>query len=364
MTEPLHKPPRKDPQARTVSPTTPPAARSRSAHVFTANAAEGRLTLQQCETCGAWSYPARDACGECLSTDLVWKDVLPTGRLIAETTIRTSTNTYFRERTPWRIGSVQLECGPTVMAHVHGDAEASGPVRLIARTDRAGQGTLFALPEEDTCNMADDRQLRQLTCDPRHRRVLVTDGRSELGQAMARTLSEAGADQVFVGIAEDWRPFDGEAGLRGLDSVTCMPLDLTDTTSVQELAAEIGGKADILVNTAEHVRPGGVLDRRDVTSARDEMEIACFGLLRLMQSFGPAMSARGADGENSAAAWVNIFSVFALCNMPGFGLTNASQAAGLSLAQSLRAELRGSGVKVVNGFIGPLEEDWRQPLPP
>ncbi|MEM7429386.1 MAG: SDR family NAD(P)-dependent oxidoreductase, partial [Pseudomonadota bacterium] len=130
------------------------------------------------------------------------------------------------------------------------------------------------------------------------------------------------------------------------------------------LAAEIGGKADILVNTAEHVRPGGVLDRRDVTSARDEMETACFGLLRLMQNFGPAMRARGADGENSAVAWVNIFSVFALCNMPGFGLTNASQAAGLSLAQSLRAELRGSGVKVVNGFIGPLEEDWRQPLPP
>jgi len=36
----------------------------------------------------------------------------------------------------------------------------------------------------------------------------------------------------------------------------------------------------------------------------------------------------------------------------------------LSLTQTLRQEFFGSGVKVVNVFTGPLEEDWRQPLPP
>ena len=143
-----------------------------------------------------------------------------------------------------------------------------------------------------------------------------------------------------------------------------MPLDLTDTVSVQELAAEIGGKTDILINTAEHVRPGGALDRRDIATAREEMETAYFGPLRLMQSFGSAMKSRGADGNNSASAWVNLFSVYALANADGFGLSNAGQSAALSLSQSLRASFLGSGVKVINGFLSPLEEDWRQPLPP
>ena len=50
--------------------------------------------------------------------------------------------------------------------------------------------------------------------------------------------------------------------------------------------------------------------------------------------------------------------------MPTFGSTSASQAAALSLSQCLRAEFGGSGVKVLNVLFGPLEEDWRQPLPP
>ena len=42
----------------------------------------------------------------------------------AETTIRTSTDVYFRERMPWRIGTVQLDAGPSIVAHLHGDLRA------------------------------------------------------------------------------------------------------------------------------------------------------------------------------------------------------------------------------------------------
>ena len=57
--------------------------------------------------------------------------------------------------------------------------------------------------------MTDDRQLREMTCDPKHRRVLVTDGRSELGQAMATALLDAGA---ALAIASDWNPGSGPMG--------------------------------------------------------------------------------------------------------------------------------------------------------
>ena len=76
------------------------------------------------------------------------------------------------------------------------------------------------------------------------------------------------------------------------------------------------------------------------------------------------MRSRGADRDNSACAWVNLLSVYALSNWPVYGTTSASQAAALSLSQSLRGDFSGSGVKVINVLFGPLEESWRQPLPP
>ncbi|HID68153.1 MAG TPA: SDR family NAD(P)-dependent oxidoreductase [Roseibacterium sp.] len=235
---------------------------------------------------------------------------------------------------------------------------------MIARNDKSGKGVMMALPEDESENISDDKQLRELTCDPKHRRVLITDGRTETGQALARALSGAGAAIVFVGLAEEWRGVPGRAALEAIADVEIVPLDVTDTTSVQKCAGQIGGKVDILINTCQHTRPGGILGRRDVVTSRDEMEVNYFGLMRLMQAFGPGMRGRGADGVNSACAWVNLLSVYALSNRPEFGSTSASQAAALSLAQCFRAEMAGSGVKVMNAYHGPLEDEWHQPLPP
>ena len=364
MTEPLKRPPRKDPQKRTVTPTLPPHARSRKAIAFSAAAAEGRLALQTCADCDHVTYPAREMCPQCWSMDLEWRDIPGGGELITETTLRTSVNTYFRERMPWRIGTLRLDAGPVVLAHIHGDVGEYERVKMIARTDKSGQGVLLALPEKETANMADDKQLRELTCDPKHRRVLVTDGRTELGQCTVNALTGAGAAKIFVGIAEDWRPYAGSAELAAVSGVEIMPLDVTDTISVNELAGEIGGKTDILINTAEYVRPGSAMQREGILTARDEMETNYFGLMRLIQAFGPGMRGRAADGDNSACAWVNLLSVYALSNWQVYGTTTASQAAAYSLSQCLRGEFAGSGVKVVNVLFGPLEESWRQPLPP
>jgi len=364
MTEALKKPSRKDPQKRTTVPTVPPHFRSRSSMAFTTAAAEGLFKLQRCSSCAWVIYPAREICPRCWSLNLRWEVMAPGGQLISETTLRTSNNTYFRERMPWRIGTVALDAGPLVLAHVHGDVDERGRVRMIARTDKSGQGVLFALPEQETANMADDQQLRTLTCNPKFRRVLITDGRTEVGQVMAKALVEAGASSVFVGLAENWRAFDGQETLAALPAVELMPLDLTDTRSVDELAGEIGGKVDILINTAEYVRAGATMNRQGIVTAREEMEINYFGLLRLIQAFGPAMRSRGADGDTSACAWVNLLSVYALSNWSEFGTSSASQAAAYSLSQCLRTELAGSGVKVINILSGPLEDSWRQTVPP
>jgi len=360
MVEPLQQPERRHPLRRTRQPSLPPMGRSRAGMLLTRAATEGRFALQRCGECGAFCYPAHDVCPGCLSTDLKLTDAPNGGILVSKTVVRVPADVYFRERAPWRIGMVKLDCGPTVIAHLHADCREAEPVRLSLQLDKAGQAAAFARPAGDTANAADDRQWREMTSPPKFRRVLVTNGRSAVGQATAAALVAAGA-KVHVGIAEPWKPF--EAG-KALEGCTVVPLDVTDERSVRDLAADIGGKVDILINTGEHTRPGGLIGRQGTATIMDEISQTYLGFVHLAQAFGPAMRARGADGVDSAAAWVNVFSVYALANWAAFGTTSAAEAACVSLSHCLRAELRAGGVRVVNLFTGPLDTEWFQTVPP
>jgi NAD(P)-dependent dehydrogenase (short-subunit alcohol dehydrogenase family)/uncharacterized OB-fold protein len=361
----LETPKRKNPVLRTRLPTLPPAARSRIALGLTAAAALGRFELQQCRACGTVQYPPREACQKCLSVELAWRAQPRGGELLSATVLHHSNDLFFRERLPWRLGLVRLDCGPTVVAHLHERIGAApSRVNVDVKLDRAGQAVMVALPGEENANMAEDRQLREFTCDPKFRKVLVTDGKSALGQAIVKSLAKAGADLIWVGHAEPWKKFAGFDELKALPQVTLLPLDVTDSKNVRELAGEIGGKVDILVNNAELHRTYGISNRPGIDTARAEMDVNYFGLLRLAQEFAPAMRSRGADGLASAVAWVNVLSIYALANFPSHGTFSASKAAAYSLAQCLRAEMRPAGVRVVNVFPGPIDDEWNQLLPP
>ena len=365
MTMPLMHPPKKNPVLRTRQATLPPGARGRVALGLTAAAAEGRLALQVCADCDALQYPPREACQRCLSPRLRWRHQSGAGALLSDTTLAHSNDLFFRERLPWRLGLVALDRGATLMVHLHGDVPAApARVRVTARLDRAGQAVLVGLPETETEHMHDDPMLRDMGNDPKFRKALVTDGKTAVGQALGRALVEAGADIVWVGVAEPWKKLPGLDALAALPQVTLLPLDLSNGRSVATLAGEIAGKVDIVINNAEVHRAFGIGARRGTDVARDEMDINYFGLLRLAQEFGPALKGRAGDGVNSATAWVNLLSIYALANFPPHGTYSASKAAALSLAQCLRAEMRPAGIRVLNVFPGPIDDEWNQLLPP
>ena len=343
----------------------PPWARGRTALGMTAAAAEGRFELQVCQRCQAVQYPPRDACHRCLSSLLKWTTQAGTGELLSETVLHHSNDSFYRERLPWRLGLVRLDAGPTVIVHLHGDVGAPpAKVRVGVRLDRAGAAVLIGFPPEESEHMADDEMLREMTSDPKFRKILVTDGKTEVGQAIVKALVKAGAELVWVGHAEPWKRLGGIDDITALPQVALVPLDLTNGRSVTELAGEIGGKVDIVINNAEVHRAFGIAARRGTDAARAEMDINYFGLLRLAQEFGPALRARSADGETHAAAWVNLLSIYALSNFPAHGTFSASKAAACSLAQCLRAEMRASGIRVINVFPGPIDDEWNQNLPP
>jgi NAD(P)-dependent dehydrogenase (short-subunit alcohol dehydrogenase family)/uncharacterized OB-fold protein len=361
---PLEKPKPRNPVRALRLPTLPPGARSRAALRLTAAAAEGRFELQACADCGTVQYPPRAACRTCLSHRLEWRETDGAGELLSATVLHHSNELFYRERVPLRLGTIRLEAGPTVLAHLHGDcAAAPSRVRVRAHLDKSGQAVLIALPPQDTSNMADDPMLREMTSDPKFRKVLVTDGKGAVGQAVARAMIEAGADLVWIGVAEPWKQAAGLDALMTLPQVERVPLDPTDEKSVRDLAGVIGGKVDILVNTAEFHRAHGIADRGTET-ARAEIEVNYLGLLRLAQAFGPAMRARAAEGTVPATAWVNLLSVYALSALPSHGAFSASKAAAFALSQNLRAEMRPAGIRVVNVFPGPIDDEWNQLLPP
>jgi len=390
MTMPLMKPKRKNPVLRTRQMNLPPWARGRVALGMTAAAAEGRFELQVCKDCSAVQYPPREACHRCLSARLQWRAQSGEGTLLGTTTLHHSNDPFFRERLPWRLGLVQLAAGPSLIVHLHGEVgDAPAPVKVGALLDRAGQAVLIGFPaavdgppldggapprgasaERPGANklwsehMADDKMLREMTSDPKFRKVLVTDGKTAVGQAIVQALVKAGAEIVWVGHAEPWKKLPGFDDITKLPQVTLVPLDLTNGRSVSELAGEIGGKVDIVINNAEVHRAFGIAARRGTDVAKAEMDINYFGALRLAQEFGPALRGRSADGVTHAAAWVNLLSIYALSNYPPHGTFSASKAAAHSLAQCLRAEMRPAGIRVINLFPGPIDDEWNQNLPP
>ncbi len=300
MTMPLMRPKRKNPVLRSRQPTLPPGSRGRVALGMTAAAAEGRFELQVCADCGAVQYPPREACRVCLSATLKWTAQSGEGELLSETTLAHSNDLFFRERLPWRLGLVRLDAGATLMLHLHGDVPPPPTrVKVGARLDRAGQAVLIASPPEETPDMAHDPMLREMGCDPRFRKVLVTDGKTAVGQALVQALVKAGADLVWVGHAEPWKKLPGLDGITALPQVTLVPLDLSNERSVSELAGAIAGKVDIVINNAEVHRTHGVAGRRGTDVARAEMDINYFGALRLAQEFGtrPQGPRRGRPGQ-------------------------------------------------------------------
>jgi uncharacterized OB-fold protein/NAD(P)-dependent dehydrogenase (short-subunit alcohol dehydrogenase family) len=331
-----------------VTVLTPPSMRSRAAGGLTEAAAFGSFELQVCRQCSAVQYPPREVCGECLADDLHWRSQDGAGELLASTVVHVSHDPYFRQRAPWRVAMVRLDCGPTVIAHLHSAcAPSPSRVRIAARLDNSGQGVLIAFPCDSTLDMTQDRQLREWTCDPRSRAVFVTDGASALGLSLIRDLIAVGADLVWAGVADSLKDTAAVEAIRALPQVKVVPLDVTDATSVERTACEIGERLDILINNSD-------ADGADASdeAARPEMDANDLALPVLADRFVPVLRSRAQAGKSGMTAWVNVLSVAALSKSSAFGSHSMPKA--VASSPDLRTQLRGTGVRVINVFAGPL----------
>jgi NAD(P)-dependent dehydrogenase (short-subunit alcohol dehydrogenase family) len=182
------------------------------------------------------------------------------------------------------------------------------------------------------------------------RTILITGCSSGIGLCTARGLRERG-HRVF---ATARRPADvAQLASEGFES---LQLDYDDSDSIQACVAEVldrtGGDLFALFNNGGYGQPGAVEDlSREVLRAQFETNL--FGWHELTRAVIPVMRAagRGRIIQNS--------SVLGFAVMAFRGGYNASKFALEGLSDTLRLELRGSGIEVILIEPGPVESRFR-----
>ncbi len=173
------------------------------------------------------------------------------------------------------------------------------------------------------------------------RRALVTGSTRGIGAAIARALADAGAAVAVVGRRGD----DAVAVAKTLGpGAAAFGFDLTDPRAIEPLVIGAtdwaGGAPDILVNSAGTF-PNATVERQSLAELEQALRLNVQAPFALAQAFLPAMRARkGGD-------IVTIGSVADRAIFPGNAAYSASKFGVRAMHEVLRAETRGSGVRVM-----------------
>ena len=166
--------------------------------------------------------------------------------------------------------------------------------------------------------------------------VVVTGASTGIGEATARCLAAQGF-HVFAGVRKE---ADGERlAADPSGRIEALTIDVVEPESVAAAAGKVGRAGLVgLVNNAG-VAVSGPIEFVPLDEFRKQLEVNVTGQVSATQAFLPAI--RAARGRI-----VNISSIGGRLALPLLGPYNASKFALEGLSDSLRRELRSSGIKV------------------
>lgn len=180
-------------------------------------------------------------------------------------------------------------------------------------------------------------------------RVFITGASSGIGAALAQVYSARGA---VVGLAARReaelqnlaKSLPGESGV--------FPVDVRDAGSLCRAAKSFMGRfgtPDIVIANAGVSYGTLTDDAADILAFAEVMDINVTGIVRTFQPFMRAMRTA------KSGKLVGIASVAGFRGLPGASAYSASKAAAISYMESLRVEMRGSGVAVITLCPGYIE---------
>lgn len=196
-------------------------------------------------------------------------------------------------------------------------------------------------------------------------KVFLTGASSGIGRALAMAYAGRHGARLTIGLlARRAQELDALASAMPGVRATVYPVDVTDPDALAAAAADFvarHGPPDVVIANAG-ISAGTLTGEpadRDVFA-----RIIATNVMAMFDTFAPFVPVMRARGSG---ALVGIASVAGARGLPGGGAYSASKAAAISYLESLRVELRGTGVKVVTispGYIRtPMTAVNRYPMP-
>jgi len=170
--------------------------------------------------------------------------------------------------------------------------------------------------------------------------VAITGGARGIGKATATALVRKGC-RVAIGDLDVALAEETAAGLGG--GTIALPLDVTDRASFESFLAETErqlGPVDAVINNAG-IMPATPFVEESEDSVQRQIDINLHGVITGTQLAIKRLQPRG------SGYIVNIASQAGKTGVPGIATYSATKHAVVGLSESVRAELRGSGVEVL-----------------
>ncbi len=189
------------------------------------------------------------------------------------------------------------------------------------------------------------------------KKVFITGASSGIGCALAGHYAKQGAVLGLVARrGETLKTLAKSLIEQGAQDVSCYPLDVRETVALGKAAEDFinrFGPPDIVIANAG-VSSGTLTEcAEDLESFKQIFEINLFGMVATFSPFIAVMQAAARSG--SPGRLVGIASVAGIRGLPGAEAYCASKSAVITYLESLRLEMRSSGLKVVTIAPGYIE---------